>query len=114
MSRFTLAQVKEETYKAPKDNPSTYSGSDYLAYADLLDDDDTAGSKDDFIKNNTSAAVYERYKNSVKTPQKKIVNDDGSYYLYNSRTDSYDYYSKDGELEEDSEDEEDEDEDDEE
>ena len=50
----------------------------------------------------------------MKTPQKKIVNDDGSYYLYNSKTDSYDYYSKDGELEEDSEDDEDEDEDDEE
>ena len=40
--------------------------------------------------------------------------DDGSYYLYNSRTDSYDYYSKDGELEEDSEEEDDEDTEDEE
>ena len=109
---LSMPSLKKETYTAPKDNPSTYSGSDYLAYADLLDDDDTAGSKDDFIKNNTSASVYERYKNSAKTPQKKIVNDDGSYYLYNSRTDSYDYYSKDGELEEDSEDEDDEDDED--
>ena len=65
------------------------------------------GSKDDYIKNNTSSSAYRAYQNSAKTHEKKVVMDDGSYYLYNSKTDSYDYYSKDGELEEDSEEDED-------
>lgn len=106
---YSKPASEKETYEGAKDTPSDYSRSEYRAYADLWDDDEAGGSKDDFIKNNTNSAAYKNYQNSVKTREKKVVLDDGSYYLYNSKTDSYDYYSKDGELEEDSEDDEDED-----
>ena len=104
---YSMPMSEKETYEGTDDTPSNYSGSEYRAYADLWDDDESGGSKDDYIKNNTSSSAYRAYQNSAKTHEKKVVMDDGSYYLYNSKTDSYDYYSKDGELEEDSEEDED-------
>ncbi len=114
---YSMPATEKQNYEGSDNTPSDYERSEYRAYADLWDEDESGGSKADYIKNNTSDSAYKAYQNSVKTPEKKVVMDDGSYYLYNSRTESYDYYTKDGELEEDSEedyeDEDDEDEDDE-